>query len=488
MRHIRYEVVSLILIAMILGGTSALFSTHVLAAPWQGYAKPAFTDYAPSGMPDFDEKQDHWGPVAGTYTWCVPVAVADSLWWLDSEYESKNYSNPVAPPTISDHFNLVTTYNSTWDDHNSSNVDPLVRNLAALMHTDQGHVGTLWTDVAPGIQAYLVQQGVDSLFEVHQMDFPVFPWIDAQVTQCQDVELFLEFWYFNLGTWQKTTNPNFESGHCVAVAGSNATTNQVLVSDPYYDVSAPAVNSAVHNDAQYVLQDPYTTVQTVFPPNPIPPGYPPSVLELQNYGLLTSGDPNLRAFVRGAVATSPIPVHDVAVTDLTSLKTVVFRGFCDNLTATAQNLGDSTENFNVTVYANTTIITTLNFNLASGSSATQPLLWNTSSFAYANYTLNAVADTVPGETNTTNNNFTALGRVRMSIVGDLTGRTDNPYDFVPDGKVLIVDVSVVSKLFGQKSPPAAANCDVTGITLTVPDGKILIDDVATVSKHYAEHE
>ncbi len=207
MRHIRYEVVSLVLIAMILGGTIALFSAHVLAAPWQGYVKPAFTDYAPSGMPDFDEKQDLWGPALGTYTWCVPVAVADSLWWLDSEYESINYSSPVAPPTISDHFNLVTAY-GLWDDHNPSNVDPLVRNLALLMHTDGqglggGWVGTRWIDVAPGIQAYLVQQGVNSLFEVHQMDFPVFPWIDAQVTQCQDVELFLEFWYFNLGTWHK---------------------------------------------------------------------------------------------------------------------------------------------------------------------------------------------------------------------------------------------------------------------------------------------
>jgi len=485
MRHIRYEVVSLILITMMLGGTIALFGAHVLAAPWQGYVKPAFTDYAPSGMPDFDEKQDLWGPAPGTYTWCVPVAVADSLWWLDSEYESINYSSPVAPPTISDHFNLVKAY-GLWDDHNSSNVDPLVRNLALLMHTDGqgmggGWVGTRWMDVAPGIQAYLVQQGVDSLFEVHQMDYPVFPWIDAQVTLCQDVELFLEFWYFNLGTWQRTTNPNFESGHCVAVAGSNATTNQVLISDPYYDVSAPAVNSAVHNDAQYVSHDPYTTAQIVFPPLPIPPGYPPSVLELQNYGLLTSGDPNLRAFVRGAVATSPLPVHDVAVTNLTSAKTVIGRGYGGNITVTAQNQGNFAENFNVTHYANSTNINTLNFTLASGNSASQTFEWNTTtSLAYGNYTLKGCADIVPGETDTADNNYTCPIPVHVGVPGDVSGTIPGVYD----GTTNMKDIAYLVSLFNTNphSPNWQPNTDINN------DGFCNMKDIAIAVVYFNQHE
>jgi hypothetical protein len=197
--------------------------------------------------------------------------------------------------------------------------------------------------------------------------------------------------------------------------------------------------------------------------------------------------PGYYTFITAAVVTSPLLVDDVAVTNLTSRKTVVFRGYCDNLTVTAENLGNFTENFNVTVYANTTTITTLNFNLPSGSNATQPVLWNTTGFAYGNYTLSAVADTVPGETNTTNNSFTD-GNVRMSIVGDLTGRTPDPYDFIPDGKVNIVDVSIVAKSFGQKVPPAPANCDVSGPTPGVPDGKIDISDVALVAKHFGEHE
>jgi hypothetical protein len=118
---------------------------------WPGYIKPAYPDYAPSGMPDFDEKQDAWGPAAGQYTWCVPVAVANSLWWLDSKYESMLTPAPMPPPTISDHFNLVNS-SGLWDDHDPRNVDSLVRSLAWWLDTDGQrtgtmHVGTRWVDI-----------------------------------------------------------------------------------------------------------------------------------------------------------------------------------------------------------------------------------------------------------------------------------------------------------------------------------------------------
>ena len=365
-----------------------------------------------------------------------------------------------------------------WDDHDPQNVFGLVAELATDMHTDGigtvggvgSYVGTKYVDIQPGINTYLTNHGVAGLFEVHGADFANFTWIDQQVEACQDVELCLEFWYFNGQGWQPVTTPIFELGHCVTCAGINSTTSQVLVSDPYYNafeaglvpgrspVPHVDVGNTVHNNASLVSQDAYNVGPSM---QGVPPGYPPTALELSNY-LQINGftvDPNWHAFIRGAIATSQIPVHDVAVTNLTSLKTVVFRGYCDNLTVTAQNLGDFAENFNVTVYANTTTITALNFNLASGSNATQPLLWNTSGFAYGNYTLNAVADNVTGETNTANNNFTD-GQVRMAIVGDLTGRTSNAYDFVPDGKVNIIDISVVAKFFNQKVPPAPGNCDV----------------------------
>ena len=67
-----------------------------------------------------------------------------------------------------------------------------------------------------------------------------------------------------------------------------------------------------------------------------------------------------------------------------------------------------------------------------------------------------------------------------------------PYDITgpngwPDGRVDITDVAMVAKCFGQKVPPAPANCDVSGPTVGVPEGKIDISDVALVAKHFGEH-
>jgi hypothetical protein len=176
---------------------------------------------------------------------------------------------------------------------------------------------------------------------------------------------------------------------------------------------------------------------------------------------------------------------DIEVMNLSSAKTVIGQGYTGSINVTFENLGNKIEAFNATVYANSTCIHSEQTMLAM-TNCTLNFEWNTTGFAYGNYTLSAYAWPVQGETNTDNNNCTD-GWVVVAGVGDLTGGTPNPYDFVPDGKVLIDDVAVVAKCFAQKAPPAPANCDVTGPTLTVPDGKIQIDDVATVAKHFGQH-
>ena len=84
-------------------------------------------------------------------------------------------------------------------------------------------------------------------------------------------------------------------------------------------------------------------------------------------------------------------VHDVAVTNVTSAKTIIGQSYGGNITVTAQNLGDFSENFNVTTYANVTFTGTLNFDLMSGSTASKLFVWNTTGFAYGNCTLKAAA-------------------------------------------------------------------------------------------------
>jgi len=126
---------------------------------------------------------------------------------------------------------------------------------------------------------------------------------------------------------------------------------------------------------------------------------------------------------------------------------------------TVENKGDLIETFIVTAYAaNVTgsyVIGEQQTTLNPAETMTLTFTWTTTGYAYGNYTVWAYAWPVPGETDTTDNNLTD-GWVVVSMLGDLTGGTPNPWDFVPDGKVSGVDVSVVSRCFGswpEAQPP-----------------------------------
>ena len=178
----------------------------------------------------------------------------------------------------------------------------------------------------------------------------------------------------------------------------------------------------------------------------------------------------------------PSPVHDVAVTDIALSKTVVGQKFSLNVSVAVGNPGDYPETFNVTLYANATAIE--NITVTNLSNATLTLIifvWNTTGFAYGNYTLSAYAPPVPGETDISDNNFTG-GWVLVAMVGDITG----PNSW-PDGKVDMRDIGLVARNFGQTVPPPNPNCDITGPTQGVPDGKIDMRDIGLVARHFGDH-
>jgi hypothetical protein len=132
------------------------------------FFKAAHPNFAPSGMPDFDQKQDAWaheilcGPnlipdsapggddvplVAACsapdepaiskgpnnimetllvgddiyrYEYCVPTSIASCLWWFDSKFET----DPAGTPCDgNDTYPLVTAYPLSGDDHCDINVD-----------------------------------------------------------------------------------------------------------------------------------------------------------------------------------------------------------------------------------------------------------------------------------------------------------------------------------------------------------------------------
>ncbi len=139
-----------------------------------------------------------------------------------------------------------------------------------------------------------------------------------------------------------------------------------------------------------------------------------------------------------------VHVDDVAVTNITSSKTVVGQGYSLNMTVTAADFGDCAETFNVTVYANKTSIASQNVALSSGNSTTIMFTWSTTGFTYGNYTISATAGPVPGETDTANNNYTCLIPVHVGVPGDVSSTIPGVYDGVDNVKDIAYMVALLN--------------------------------------------
>jgi hypothetical protein len=511
--------------------------------PW--FVKPPYPDYAPNGMPDFDQKQDNWiSPLAG-WTRCGPVAVANSLWWFDSKYESLLNPSPVPPPTYSDKFPLLQPYGA-WDDHDPRNVEPFVNNLAFLMDSDGirtnlPHSGTFFADMEVGISQYLIQQGVNpkgdcngdgvvdfadwliwqkangtvpgdpnwsmaadlipdgrindfdlfvitanfgkiGMFYEHTVEFPTFPWITEEVYACEDVVLNLEFWQdMGGGNWNRYMyDPGGQGGHYVTLAGINSTTSQVLLSDPWWDAfeanktlgesPGPHVyphNATVHNDAQFVSHDAYPVIPWMIPqPSP----YPAPVWELLGYLQALGWDPTWHAFIRAAVATSPITV---AVRNPTNSKEpcdpmpTVGQGLNVSINAQIVNFGLAPQTIMVTAYANMTAVGSTMVNLPPNTSISIRVTdWNTTGWAYGDYYVTV-------GTNASIQSFTSSNLLRVTVQGDING------DWVVD----IYDAILLAGSYNAVpgSPRWDPNADL------IADNVIDIYDAIILANHYNQH-
>jgi len=167
----------------------------------------------------------------------------------------------------------------------------------------------------------------------------------------------------------------------------------------------------------------------------------------------------------------PWGLHDIGVTSLTTSKTVVGQGYNLTISTMMFNYGNSTENFNLTVYANATIIYETTVNLTSRNSTTITLAWNTTSLTKGYYTIRVYAEPVPGETDTTDNTF-VYGLITVTIPGDVDG------DFDVD----IYDVVKITSIYGstRSDPEFNPNSDLDD------DGEITIYDVVRCTSHYGD--
>ncbi|MCK4597350.1 hypothetical protein KAU04_04890, partial [bacterium] len=264
--------------------------------PGEWYWKEGnWTDYALSGMPDFDQKQDEWAnpPGSENWTYCGPVALANCLWWFDSKYQWLIDPSSPQPPSVNDDFTLVEAYDA-WDDHDTSNAMPFVEDLALYMDTDgertgDGSKGTNVFEMEAAIAEWLLETGTDTIFYKHTKKAPDFYWIEEEIERCEDVILLLGFWQeYGPEEWFRV------GGHYVTCAGVNSERLMLAISDPFYDMAeqgfpgrvrdgiliphAAGHGSGVHNDAGNVSHDFYQVLY-----DQLSPGGPWSIPDYPYY-------------------------------------------------------------------------------------------------------------------------------------------------------------------------------------------------------------
>lgn len=153
---------------------------------------------------------------------------------------------------------------------------------------------------------------------------------------------------------------------------------------------------------------------------------------------------------------------------------VVCQKYTAHVNVTVANIGDFTESFTVTAYANaTTAIGTQGIvNLPPGNQTVVTMLWNTTGYTIGNYTLSAYAAPVLGETNIGDNTYTD-GIVKVAIIGDING----------DDKVDMKDIGPAAR--GFMTTPGVPfwnpNADVTD------DHLINMKDIGILASRFGAH-
>jgi hypothetical protein len=99
--------------------------------------------------------------------------------------------------------------------------------------------------------------------------------------------------------------------------------------------------------------------------------------------------------------------------------------------------------------------------------------WNTTGFAYGNYTVSAYAWPVPGETSKADNTYT-YGLVQVTIMGDID---DN-------GNVNVLDAIDLSNSFGRSIGQAGFNPSAD----FDDNGVVNILDAITLANNFGQHQ
>ena len=167
-----------------------------------------------------------------------------------------------------------------------------------------------------------------------------------------------------------------------------------------------------------------------------------------------------------------VAVHDTAIAFVIPVQTVVGQGLDVTIAVEVINQGDFTETFDLTVYANATLIQTKTINLESKYNMLVTFTWNTQAAAIGNYTIGAHATPVPGETDTADNTLIDGWVLIHTLLGDLNG----------DCVVNIMDIAIVAQAFGSNPGHPRWNpiADLDG------NNNVNIIDISIVAKEYGK--
>ncbi len=244
------------------------------------YYLPAYPNYAPQGLPDFDQKQDNWKAggkwllIGGLWSFCAPTSLAEIFWWFDSKHE-----DPLGyPGDGNDSYPLVSNYNTLGaptpgpmpDDHNFNNVNDLetrwkhgrgekelIEKLAWYCNTNfcqfpiiRGYAGTHAKYLEKGAKQWIQDAGLQDHYTVESIWNPDFSLIVERLQNNSGIILNLLLYNSNAIFFQTFL------GHYVAIAGINPD-GSIALSDPFQNAANPSPTPSDHNDANIVSYDIY---------------------------------------------------------------------------------------------------------------------------------------------------------------------------------------------------------------------------------------
>jgi hypothetical protein len=245
------------------------------------YYLPAYPNYAPRGVPDFDQQQDNWKSrqgiwrfIGGLWSFCGPTCLADIFWWFDSKHEDplgypgdgvdlyplvSDYGAPGAPnpgPLSDDHnFNNVNDLQTSWK--NGRGDKELIEKIAWYCNTNfcrcpfiRGLAGTDSRFLEKGARQWIKDAGLQDHYKVEGIWKPDFSMINDRLRNNEGV--IVNFLFYNQNA---VFFPTF-LGHYTAVAGINSN-GSIALCDPFQNVMNPGPDPSAHNDPSVVSYDIY---------------------------------------------------------------------------------------------------------------------------------------------------------------------------------------------------------------------------------------